>query len=109
MTESRRQQVNAASYKYWTRKAAERAQAGLTTRGTPKIYRHWETPGMPRHVRARLDRKYVPLADLVDRMAALLAKGFEFLPWELQDEATALAKQLATVKRHNKKRRVRTA
>jgi hypothetical protein len=107
MTETRRQQINAAANRYFHRKATARAQAGLTTRGTARVYRRWETPGLPRHVRARMSRRYLTMADLMDRVAVVLVKAQEWLPAELRNESTVLARQLSTVKRHNKQRKVR--
>jgi len=107
VTERRRHQVNAAANRYWHKRATERGQANLTTRGTPRVYRRWETPGLPRHVRTRMTRRYAPLAEVMDRVAMVLARAQEWLPKDLRNETTALARQLATVKRHNKKRKVR--
>jgi hypothetical protein len=107
MTEARRLQINAAANRYFHRKSAEREAAGLTTRGTARVYRRWETPALPRHVRARMSRRYLTMADLMDRVAVVLGKAQAWLPAELRGESTLLARQLATVKRHNKKRRVR--
>lgn len=41
MTEHRRQQICSASRRYWRKMAGRNLTAGLTTRGTPRIYREW--------------------------------------------------------------------
>lgn len=45
MTETRRQQVNAAANRYYWRKKRERQAAGQTTRGTTPVYRRWTELG----------------------------------------------------------------
>lgn len=44
MTDLRRQQICTASRRYWRKIAGRRLDAGLTTRGTPRIYREWPRP-----------------------------------------------------------------
>lgn len=92
---------------YWRRIADARVAAGLTTRGTVRKYRRSVEPGLPRHIRARMTRRYTTMAELMDRIAILLAMAQTWLPGELKHASAALARQLATVKRHNKKRKVR--
>jgi hypothetical protein len=92
---------------YWRRIANARVAAGLTTRGTVRKYRRWVEPGLPRFVRARMTRRYTTLAAVMDRVAGLLAQAQCWLPVELRRESTVLASELATIKRHNSKRKVR--
>lgn len=45
MTAHRRQQINAAARRYYRRQKQKRAAAGLTTRGTARVYRQWPELG----------------------------------------------------------------
>lgn len=50
--EHRRKKARAAR----RRLILKRFERGLTTRGSVRVYRRWESPGLPRWERARLDR-----------------------------------------------------
>lgn len=64
---NRRDRNNLAARHYWQRQAnAFRAQ-GLTTRGTPRKYRQWPVPGLPRRVRERIERRELALRGLTSR------------------------------------------
>jgi len=110
--------TGAAYGREWERMRAEELDAqGRTTRGTPrvrgKMVRYGDLIGLPpklynalRARRWRASRK-MSLDKFLDRIAALLANGYEFLPEDLRIEARTLASQMATVKRHNRQRKVR--
>lgn len=106
MTATRRLKVNANSLRYYRKVAALRLASGLTVRGRARVYRQC-APGESDGKRSRAGRRYCRLAELVDRIARVLAQAQQCLPRHLQIETTALARQLARVRKQNQKRKVR--
>lgn len=80
----------------WYRsKAAERNARGQTAHGTPRIYKCQPKPGHER------------ISSIVDEMVEILHAVYQHIPYGYQVRVNMLARKLASVKKHNPRRRVR--
>lgn len=81
---------------HWYRcKANERAAAGQTAHGTPRIYRKVIKPG------------HEKITTVADEIAEVLQGVYRWIPYDYQKRINLLARKLAAIKRHNPGKQVR--
>lgn len=81
--------------RWYRSKAAERAAAGKTAHGTPRIYKCVPKPGHER------------VSAIADEMVEILHAVYQWIPFGYQQRVNLLARKLAAIKRHNPGKRVR--
>lgn len=66
---TRAEQLRQASRRYYRKKSERFTSQGLTTRGTIRKYKLWESVGLPRLVRERIERRDMALLGFTSRNA----------------------------------------
>lgn len=75
----------------------KRIAAGLTARGTPRIYKKLPKPG------------HEKVSSIADEIVEILHATYQWIPDGYQLRFRAMARKLAAVKRHNPGKKVRVA